>query len=368
MYDYNCFNSITCNLLECGYQQQNTDYVDIRIFQKNEKVIVLMEERIIKYSDNIIQEIWDHFLIKYGNILGREQYIQNEFYIISTEKRIKRRIKKMPVIIVNPENYQVKCLTSNSTETCMRIQKFLGNKCKQIQYADWCDNKYVGRTTFVVLIALVINCFLWYFININGLGDCKILSISSKSVFIEKEWWRCLTYMFCHKSIFHLIGNSIVLYCVGIPVCKRIGGFWFAICYVTCGLYGGVASAVWKCITHNAQDTVGASAAIFGIIAIWAIIDQDWMDNKKIMVKRLSYSILLLIINSILPSIDRVSHVGGFMTGLICAGSILLFERTMTYWKQYWLLKDTERMGYQNAEEDMDIYFYNGNRCGVWQK
>jgi membrane associated rhomboid family serine protease len=81
---------------------------------------------------------------------------------------------------------------------------------------------------------------------------------------------RMLTYMFAHGGFFHLLGNMLFLYLVGLSIEDRWGRLRFAIFY----LVGGAAAAIAYGAVHPGSKTplVGASGAIAAAMGAFAIL------------------------------------------------------------------------------------------------
>ena len=101
---------------------------------------------------------------------------------------------------------------------------------------------------------------------------------------LEGRVWQLFTYMFLHdvKSPFHILLNLIILYMFGGQMELRWGSRNFVFFYFLCGLAGAVAVIFWDLAVRptigaalggdpNPHPTVGASAAILGILASYCV-------------------------------------------------------------------------------------------------
>ncbi len=91
-------------------------------------------------------------------------------------------------------------------------------------------------------------------------------------------WWQLLTYGFAHASFesrqlpWHIIGNMIVLFFLGPPIEARYGRKEFLRLYLAMVVIGGLAWAiVEKLQQHEAAAAVGASAAVTGVVILFAL-------------------------------------------------------------------------------------------------
>ena len=83
------------------------------------------------------------------------------------------------------------------------------------------------------------------------------------------------------------------------------------------GLFNGT-DAAW------ATPVVGASGAIFGLFGALIVLNRHLGRSAAGM-----YGVLLIngVLGFVIPNISWQAHLGGFVTGLACAGAIVLFRR-----------------------------------------
>lgn len=82
--------------------------------------------------------------------------------------------------------------------------------------------------------------------------------------------WQPLTYMFLHASFTHLLFNMLTLYFLGPETERAMGSRHFLAMYLLSGLLGGLG---WLWLSPSPYAAcVGASGAIFGILAAFATL------------------------------------------------------------------------------------------------
>jgi membrane associated rhomboid family serine protease len=85
--------------------------------------------------------------------------------------------------------------------------------------------------------------------------------------------WQPLTYMFLHANPMHLLFNMFSLYMFGRELERTVGARRFLTIYFLSGIVGGLA---WVAITYpRAGLCIGASGAIFGVLASFAVLYPD---------------------------------------------------------------------------------------------
>ncbi len=133
------------------------------------------------------------------------------------------------------------------------------------------------------------------------------------------EWWRLISAMFLHGGVDHILGNLLVLYIVGLACEHAFGGAQTAALYFASGIAGGLLS-----IAAGPGPSVGASGAIFGVIAAVIVVLYRWQDRFYVRDKRIGFVLLVWAGWQILtglanPFIDNFAHLGGLAGGALAA-------------------------------------------------
>lgn len=137
------------------------------------------------------------------------------------------------------------------------------------------------------------------------------------------QWFRFIVPMFLHAGIIHLLFNMLLQLTLGRDMEKEIGSIRFFIVYVCAGIFGFVMGGNFAGV---AVSSVGASGALFGVIAL-TLLDllYTWSERPS-PVKDLLYIILDIAISfvlGLLPGLDNFAHIGGFLMGLVLGICIL---------------------------------------------
>ncbi len=141
------------------------------------------------------------------------------------------------------------------------------------------------------------------------------------------EWWRVITAMFLHGGPGHLIGNMIALYIVGMACEHGFGAARTALVYVVSGLSGAALS-----MAMGPGPSVGASGAIFGVLAAVVVLlyrheDQFYIRDKRIAFVLAAWAGWQLLTGFLSPFIDNFAHLGGMTGGASLA--LLLAPRSV---------------------------------------
>ncbi|SLN32398.1 Rhomboid family protein [Roseovarius albus] len=132
-----------------------------------------------------------------------------------------------------------------------------------------------------------------------------------------------ISYAFLHAGFWHLLVNMVVLMALGRHTIGRIGPWKFTLFYLLCILGGGIGFAE---MTNTLQPMVGASGALFGLIAanlVWHVLDnQDESTPLYKALLRPVFALLIINLGSLLIASGQVAwetHLGGTITGLALA-------------------------------------------------
>jgi membrane associated rhomboid family serine protease len=135
----------------------------------------------------------------------------------------------------------------------------------------------------------------------------------------DGEYYRLITAGFLHAGLFHLLTNMLSLWILGTIIEPAIGRWRFGLIYfvsLLCGSFGAL-------LLSPDELTVGASGAIFGLLAAAAVV--AWNRGFSLMESGLGIWIgLNLLITFTVPNISIGGHLGGLVGGGITA--LLLLE------------------------------------------
>ena len=135
----------------------------------------------------------------------------------------------------------------------------------------------------------------------------------------DGDWWRLLTSMFLHQGLIHLAFNMWALASFGPMVERLYGSVSYLAAYLVAGLSGSLASITWR----PDINSIGASAAIFGILG--ALIAAQMRNGASIpnsVLRPLRNSSLIftccaLAAGLISTGVDNAAHIGGLTAGFL---------------------------------------------------
>ena len=127
-----------------------------------------------------------------------------------------------------------------------------------------------GRATLYLIIANIVFFAFRLFVQV---ATIKWLSLIPVRVIFRFEIWRFVTYLFIHGDFWHLFFNMLGLFFFGPALERTLGYRRFWIFYFLCGCgSGAVAVLFYFLLGEGSAIIIGASGAIFGILAGYGLL------------------------------------------------------------------------------------------------
>ncbi|CAE7584982.1 rom-1 [Symbiodinium natans] len=140
---------------------------------------------------------------------------------------------------------------------------------------------------------------------------------------LRYQGWRWLTYQFSHASLMHILGNSVMLIIVAIPLEGFHGHVRLAIL-----LNVGVAfGAAFDAILQSSTQLVGMSAGVYALMGMhYADVIMNW-GQMEFRYGKTALLLFLIFIDSTVSFVNELggagtnishgSHFGGWLSGLL---------------------------------------------------
>ena len=146
-------------------------------------------------------------------------------------------------------------------------------------------------------------------------------------VFAGDRWWTVLSAGWLHGSALHILFNMMWVRQLAPATAEMYGPGRMVIIYTVGGVTGfALSSFAGACIPgflflRGGQFTVGASAAIFGLLGALVYYGRR-SGSSAVGSQALSYAMMMGLFGFIMPGIDNYAHAGGFAGGYL-AGRLL---------------------------------------------
>ena len=143
-------------------------------------------------------------------------------------------------------------------------------------------------------------------------------------VFGYGRWWTLLTAGWLHGGVLHIFFNVLWIRQLGPAVAELYGPARMIIIYTFASVAGFALSSIagrylwWMPVPflRGAQLTVGASAAIFGLLGA-AVYYGRRTGSSHASRTGLQYALIMGVFGLIFPGVDNYAHAGGFAGGYL---------------------------------------------------
>jgi len=157
----------------------------------------------------------------------------------------------------------------------------------------------------------------WFALSLDGLKTGKI--------------WQPLTFQFLHGGLWHLLGNSLIIFFFGRQIESNFGSKTFLKVYLIGGIIGGVLQIALGLLSPRffGHPVIGASAGAFAILTAFCVLDLNARITLLIFFIPVAIPAWLLLvfqgaitlIGLIAPSerdiIAHGAHLGGMIVGFL---------------------------------------------------
>jgi membrane associated rhomboid family serine protease len=136
-------------------------------------------------------------------------------------------------------------------------------------------------------------------------------------------WWTLLTASWLHGNLLHILFNMMWVRDLGSAMVDFYGASRTVIIYTVSGISGFLLSSVMGYalgglpipFLHGASYTVGASAAIFGLLGAMVHYGRKGGGSSFVYSTAMRYAVILFVFGFIMPGVDNYAHGGGFLGG-----------------------------------------------------
>ena len=145
------------------------------------------------------------------------------------------------------------------------------------------------------------------------------------------QYYRLLTGMFLHGSIFHIFFNCYALYIIGSQIESFMGKTKYIIIY----LFSGIMGSLFSMTFGGATASIGASGAIFGLMGALLYFGYYYRVYLGNVLKSQIIPLILfnLVLGFIIPGVDNFGHIGGLVGGLLITRALGVKDKTTTFEK-----------------------------------
>jgi len=140
-----------------------------------------------------------------------------------------------------------------------------------------------------------------------------------------KNLFTLVTSMFLHADFIHIGMNMLFLLITGDGCERAMGSSRFLVFYLACGVLSGLFHVYLN--STSSIPTIGASGAIFGVLAAFAILFPfRWLISLfgliPVPIPAIIFAFLMVLIETAyaasgeVPNVAHTAHIGGFLAGV----------------------------------------------------
>lgn len=189
------------------------------------------------------------------------------------------------------------------------------------------ENLFKQKIPYVTYLLIAINCifFLIPFALRQYNYVIDMLCVHGPSI-RAGQYYRLITGIFLHGSIFHLFFNCYALYVIGSQIESYLGKIKYLVIYFFSGLCGSLLSIT----LGGSAASIGASGAIFGLMGSLCYFGYYYRIYFGNVLK--SQLIPLIVLNLglgfLMNGVDNAAHIGGLIGGVIITKSLGIKDKS----------------------------------------
>jgi rhomboid protease GluP len=144
-------------------------------------------------------------------------------------------------------------------------------------------------------------------------------------VFVFGRWWTLLAASWLHGNLLHILFNMMWVRDLAPVMVDFYGPSRTVIIYTLSGASGFLLSSLAGYVLgglpipflNGAQYTVGASAAVFGLLGAMVHYGRRGGGSSFVYSTAMRYAVIMFIFGFIMPGVDNYAHAGGFLGGYL---------------------------------------------------
>ena len=194
------------------------------------------------------------------------------------------------------------------------------------------EKVFKDKGPYITYFLIVFNIICFFVPYLLGEETQFIQSFSVHGPSIRNgEYYRLLTGIFLHGSIWHLLFNCYALYTIGSQIENFLGRAKYTMIYLFSGLIGSLFSMSFGGNTAS----IGASGAIFGLMGALLYFGYYYRVYLGTVVKSQILPIILLNLGLgfLLNGVDNFAHIGGLVGGIMITMALGVKDKSTSFEK-----------------------------------
>ncbi len=192
------------------------------------------------------------------------------------------------------------------------------------------EKVFKNKGPYITYFLIVLNVICYFVPLLLGEYDSVISSYRVYGPSIrDGEYYRLLTGIFLHGSIFHLLFNCYALYTMGSQIENYLGRVKYVIIY----LFSGIVGSLFSMSFSGNVGSIGASGAIFGLMGAllyFGYYYRVYLGNV-IIGQILPVVALNLALGFLTAGVDNFAHIGGLIGGAMITMALGVKDKSSTF-------------------------------------
>jgi len=149
-----------------------------------------------------------------------------------------------------------------------------------------------------------------------GNGALHALGAAGALPWSEGRWWTVFTAIYLHGSLLHILFNLMWVRQLAPPAEELFGRARLVVIFTLAGVAGFVVSNL-----AGVRLTIGASGAVFGLLGAMVQYGRSRGGAFGLAVFQQygRWAVVLLVLGFLMPGVNNLAHVGGFVGGYLAA-------------------------------------------------
>ena len=192
------------------------------------------------------------------------------------------------------------------------------------------EKVFKSKKPYITYFLIAVNVIFYLVSIFSGQYDTVINDYCIFGPSIRSgQYYRLLTGIFLHGSIFHILFNCYALYVIG----SQIESFMGRIKYVIIYFFSGLIGAFFSMSFGGNIASIGASGAIFGLMGAMVCFGYYYRVYLGNVVKSqlIPVIVLNLFLGFISQGVDNFAHIGGLIGGIMITRALGVEDKTTTF-------------------------------------
>jgi rhomboid protease GluP len=138
------------------------------------------------------------------------------------------------------------------------------------------------------------------------------------------RWWTLFTAIYLHAGLLHILFNMLWVAQLAPPVAELFGAARLVVIFTAGGALGFLVYDL-----AGVAFSVGASGAIFGLLGALVYYGRSRSGTFGLSIVRQygQWAIILLVLGFLMPGVNNLAHLGGFVGGYVAGLAVGYGER-----------------------------------------